>query len=232
MQEFLSIFFPERCHVCNITTGNEYICKFCIEILYINFDEKRCSKCFDQINSKEESVCNACRLSPPYYNSLKYISINKNKTRNIIQAMKYNPSKKLAKLLGRKLKQKLKYLYNLKDLNNHWDLIIPVPSAQTQYIKRQFNQSEVIAQSCFKKINSKALRHIKKIPPQVSLNFKLRAKNVKNAYQASHIVENKKILLIDDVVSTQATINECSRILLKQNAQQIDVLTFAANIID
>ena len=76
---------------------------------------------------------------------------------------------------------------------------------------------------------STGARRIRSTPPQTGLGRSERLRNVKGAFEigASHTVRKKNILLVDDVYTTGATVNECAKILLKGGADAVDVLTLA-----
>ena len=97
--------------------------------------------------------------------------------------------------------------------------------------KRGFNQCEVIAKHLSEELNipvSKSLIKIKDTKEQKSLSKEERYKNIKDAFEIrDKKILNKRILLIDDVVTTGATLLECEKIFKKYNVEEITVLTIA-----
>lgn len=113
------------------------------------------------------------------------------------------------------------------------DIIIPIPLHIKRLRKRGFNQALIIAESLFpdnrSKIQPELLIRNRATPPQTGLSGSRRRKNLKNAFSAKRpqIVSGKKILLIDDVLTTGSTVDECSRILSRSGAGIIEVFTLA-----
>ena len=136
------------------------------------------------------------------------------------------------------------YLYRsfLEFLNNYqkeyiqfkiYDIIIPVPISKKRKKERGYNQSLLIARKISSKekikLVDKVISKVKNNNTQSKLNKEERAENVKNVYKITKDKEiiNKNILLIDDIYTTGATLNECSRMLKQAGAKKIDVLTIA-----
>ncbi len=116
----------------------------------------------------------------------------------------------------------------------NYDIIIPVPISKKRKIKRGYNQSELIAKKLSKNLdNLEFMPNIlyKKVDtvPQSSLNKIQRHINVKNVYKAKNTkqIQNKKILIFDDIFTTGSTAQECSKILKQAGARAVDVLTIA-----
>lgn len=120
----------------------------------------------------------------------------------------------------------------LENIENY-DTIIPVPISGKRYKKRGYNQSYLLAKEICKYANlnleSNCLYKIKNNVEQSSLNGFDRQENIKGAYglRNMQILNNKKILLLDDVYTTGATVNECAMILSRANPSKIGVFTVA-----
>ncbi len=113
------------------------------------------------------------------------------------------------------------------------DFILPVPLHPKRLRERGFNQALVLGRKLFSKSKEKIDPHIldrhQWNRPQTGLKGAERRRNVKNVFRVKkpEKVKNKKILLVDDVFTTGATVNECARILLKNKAAGVEVFTFA-----
>ena len=100
-----------------------------------------------------------------------------------------------------------------------YDIIIPVPMYKKKKLTRGYNQTEIIAKELSKdlkiELNYKDLKKIKDTKTQSTLTKKERKENIKNAFMIKNTdrVENKKIILFDDIYTTGSTLNECSKIL-------------------
>jgi ComF family protein len=114
-----------------------------------------------------------------------------------------------------------------------YSLIIPVPLHIKRLRQRGFNQSLILAQALAKKwqipVNFSLLKRHKFTLTQTGLNKTERKQNIKGAFEVSDKknIAGKNVILIDDVYTTGATINECAKILTKAGAQKVTVLTLA-----
>ena len=114
-----------------------------------------------------------------------------------------------------------------------YDTIVPVPISKKRKKTRGYNQSYLIAREIADKveirIDNKCLFKTKNIIEQSKLNKEERTNNIKGVYELknSYRLENKKILLIDDIYTTGSTVNECCKVLKKANPKEIDVLVIA-----
>ena len=125
-----------------------------------------------------------------------------------------------------------------------YDIIIPVPISKKRKKKRGYNQSLLIAREIVNsynkksqenklKLNNRCLYKTKNTIEQSKLDKNQRAINVQGVYslQNKQILENKKILLIDDIYTTGNTVRECSQMIKKGNPKKIGVLTIAKDFI-
>ena len=116
-----------------------------------------------------------------------------------------------------------------------YDTIVPVPISSKRQKERGYNQSLLIAREIAHKTNLELMNNCliktKNIIEQSKLNKEDRAQNIYGVYELKNkqLVENKKILLIDDIYTTGSTVNECANILIQNgiDRKQIGVLTIA-----
>lgn len=111
------------------------------------------------------------------------------------------------------------------------DLVVPVPLHTRRLRERRFNQSALLAQEIVRQAGGTyapdILRRVRHTIPQKGLNAKDRGENVRGAFAASGDPEGKNILLIDDVFTSGATLNECARVMKAAGAATVSVLTIA-----
>lgn len=115
------------------------------------------------------------------------------------------------------------------------DYIVPVPLHRFRLWRRRYNQAALIAQvlakDCGLPYLPDALQRHKATPSQGHLGYKERQKNVRNAFtvvpRCKTMLENKTIILIDDVYTTGATVKECAKALLKAGAKEVHILAVA-----
>ncbi len=111
------------------------------------------------------------------------------------------------------------------------EAVVPVPLSIRGLRSRGFNQSLLLAKTVSdkKKIPLVIDGLLKKAdtPPQIGLSAKERAKNLRGAFIATRQFSGRRVMLVDDVMTTGATANECSRQLIKAGASEVVVLTLA-----
>ena len=121
-------------------------------------------------------------------------------------------------------------------LLNKSDLIVAVPMHWKRKLSRKYNQADVLAKILSKKTkipyHSNILVRSQYTQKQENKSFKERNKNVKNAFKIKNkkLVKGKRILLIDDVFTTGATVSNCAKTLKKEGAKAVYVLTIAKAI--
>ena len=114
-----------------------------------------------------------------------------------------------------------------------YDTIIPVPISKKRMKERGYNQSLLIAKKLSKDViidlQTNCLFKTKNIIEQSKLNKEQRKQNIQNVYELKNreIINNKQILLIDDIYTTGSTVKECARVLQQANPKRIDVLVIA-----
>ena len=113
------------------------------------------------------------------------------------------------------------------------DVMIPVPLHIRRLRERGFNQALLLVKELNRRIGipyeERVLKKIKDTPVQIALKKRERRKNLKGVFQVkdTETIKGKSVVLVDDVYTTGATVNECSRALLKAGAERVAVLTVA-----
>ncbi|MEA3452734.1 MAG: ComF family protein [Patescibacteria group bacterium] len=186
-----------------------------------------CDDCISLIDISREPPCSGFRYLDKLYFPTTY---DEKLVRAVISRYKYSYAKELSKTLANLIISHFKLMdksppFLSEDTDNF--LICAVPLYKSKLKQRGFNQSEEIAKHLSNFLNipfsPNLLIKTKKTLPQMSLNKNQRLKNISNCFEInpekkSQIID-KKILLIDDVFTTGATIGECAKIL-KQNQTQ------------
>lgn len=110
-----------------------------------------------------------------------------------------------------------------------FDVVVPVPLHFLRRCERGFNQAEMLAEAFPEpSVRPNLLRRIRSTKPQVGLPPERRRTQLVGAFRASPTVAGQHVLLIDDVMTTGGTANECAKTLLAAGARQVDIATFAA----
>ncbi|HCY19026.1 MAG TPA: amidophosphoribosyltransferase [Deltaproteobacteria bacterium] len=173
----------------------------------------------------EDHLCGTCIKKRRPFSIARSIGIYEGVLLEAVQRLKYNGKTSLARPLAKLMTKEFSM--------NNYNLIVPVPLHKTRLKERGFNQSLLLARELSKLYNLPIdylnLRKIRATDPQVNLKGKERIENMKGAFAVKNGAgfKNKKILLIDDVYTTGATVTECSKVLKKAGAKTIDVLTLA-----
>jgi ComF family protein len=149
--------------------------------------------------------------------------------REAIHRWKYEEKSFLTSFFGEKLTEGFRRYWDPDSI----DLLIPVPLHPKRLRGRGFNQALLLVKELSRRTripySKRLLRKRIPTPPQVNLSGKEREKGVRGSFQIQREEEigGKSILLVDDVYTTGATVNECSKVLLKAGAERVDVLTLA-----
>lgn len=183
-----------------------------------------CSICGRRIRST--GVCYQCKSKKPNFDQLRSLYDYNNSVREAIHRLKYKNDMGLAD----KLAEPLIDFYRAQGWKA--DLIVPLPLFDRRQIERGYNQSALLAIPISLKLGIKyrpsAIIRIKNTKSQVGLNEEERWENVSDAFVADpQIVDNKTILIIDDVTTTGATMNAAALAAKIAGAKTIYCLTFA-----
>ncbi len=228
IKKLLSLIMPNHCICCStIINENNVLCKDCYQDLF--FITNPCQVCGHPFVLEEDYglICPMCLSDPPVFHSARSVFVYDETSRKIILPFKHADRTDLAGKIA-----ELMIIAGQK-LIDDCDIIIPVPLHPKRLFKRKYNQAALLA----KYISNKShkvymptnLIRIKNTETLGHLNKSQRQNSVKNAFKLNYPdkIKGKKILIIDDVLTTSSTVSECAKVLYKNNARQVDVLTFA-----
>lgn len=221
-------------------------CLGCAEILHRSNGHIFCPSCEEQIHLLTGSICRICGTtfpdSPaeshlcadcletkPYFSCARAIFSYDDAILNSIHQFKYKSNLSVGAILSDFMAG-----FSFPDIDfADYSLIIPVPLHIKRLRERGFNQSLILARAIGAKNQIPAdfslLKRHKFTLTQTGSNKKERKQNIKGAFEVTDkkIIAGKNILLIDDVYTTGATVNECAKTLIKAGAQRVSVLTLA-----
>jgi ComF family protein len=149
--------------------------------------------------------------------------------RNMVHALKYGDRLDLAPVMARWMARAG------ADLLEDADIVAPVPLHWRRMWARRFNQSASLARLLAEprglQVSYTALKRVKATPQQVGLSRTERAANVQGAFRVDAAgkaeIARRRVVLVDDVLTSGATVDACARVLLRAGARQVDVLVFA-----
>jgi competence protein ComFC len=218
----LDLIFPPFC--CNCGVLGYELCPDCSEKIVIMDQKNICPICGDI--SPHQKKCPACRKEKPYFDELRSWGVYSGVLREAIQKIKFNRGFGLASHFTDHCVEFIK-AWDIKV-----DMVLPIPLNKTRQHSRGYNQSALIAKPISKKMqipySQKAISRIKETKSQVGLDALERQENVLGAFEGnSEIVHNKSVLVIDDITTTDSTLNECSKALRNAGARYIFCFTLA-----
>lgn len=222
---FLDLFFPINCLGCQ--KFDQWICHDCHKTFPI-LTEQHCFVCKNNETQNGEMCLPCFQKYEADLKSVFIISSYKNSLlKKTVHHFKYKFIEKISEPLALLIAQSL-----LNSEHPIPDLIIPVPLHKQRLRWRGFNQSESLARDLDLKIpivNNSLIRKNNTIPQVKMKNRKQRLKNLNDAFciENPEIIKGKKILLIDDIITTGATLSICAKILKQAGAEEVRALVIA-----
>ena len=233
-QRVLEALFPPRCGGCG-AFSRAVFCARCASELRAIVDPccQNCGRVFDPL-ARGDAICALCRQHPPHFERARACWIFQGPVRRAIHRFKYNRRYALAPRLA----QLMSETPGARALLFDWqpDCLVPVALHASRARARGFNQSALLARELGLRCDVRALevlQRTRRTPPQVGLDLKARRRNVRAAFAVDETLwrhqnlAGARILLIDDVFTTGATIDECARILKQAGAGGVAALTVA-----
>jgi len=235
LHAFLDLFYSRSCLHCNRNLNHSYelyICENCKkEILYVS--HPYCIRCGTTLGphiiSTPKEGCTVCKGKYLPFNTLTSITHYDGVMKTLIHKFKYAKQKFLSSLLNDIVLTHEK----LKEIVPHIDVIVPVPLHWLKKTHRGFNQSELLSRGIqrhfSKPISTNNLCRIKNTASQTQLSKSQRQVNIHNAFfvNAPQSFKGKRILLVDDVLTTGVTASECSKKLKEAGAESVHLLILA-----
>ena len=230
-RRFCDFIAPPHCLVCRAGVGESgSLCFACWNALRV-IEEPCCPRLgipfpYDQGPGQ---VSAAALADPPSWTQARAAVAYDDASKAIVHALKYRDRHEAATLMARLMRRAGAQL--LADA----DLVVPVPLHPMRLWRRRFNQAALLAQHlCADRPDAfqpLVLKRVRSTRPQVGLDHEARRKNVRGAFVVAEKdrirIAGRRILLIDDVMTTGATASACTVALQKAGATSVDILTFA-----
>jgi ComF family protein len=232
---FLNLIYPERCFLCSIAVSRHHECGVCDgcwgKAVALKIVPPRCASCGLPLHNFQESsdyLCGDCIRQMPPYSGARSFGYYHAELRLLVQGLKFQNRRNLVKLLAPLLACAFHDSWRKED----FDLIVPMPLHRKRKLDRGYNQSDLLARSLARQVGircSRALTRTRATLPQVGLTDAQRMENVRKAFRCAdpRQISGRRILLIDDVMTTGATAASASGALLAGGARRISVLTVA-----
>ena len=232
---FKQLIFKESCLLCaqhieqnnkNTRPSIHAVCRPCLAELPWH-PKASCPQCG---LSSDGNVCGSCLNSPPDFDATKAVFLYAFPINAMMQRYKYGNNLNLGDTFGEFLVEKI----NAEDCLKNIDLIIPMPMHPRRLKERGFNQAleiaKVLCKKSKEKLDYKSVERRTLTPPQASLPLKERVKNIKGAFKVNADFTGKRIAIIDDVMTTGASLNELAKTLKKAGAGHVECWVIARTL--
>ena len=224
-----------RCRVCGLVTSGPGLCDACAKELKPRLTDY-CPGCgvLCETAGQPPTLCGACRQSPRSWTGMAFFAEYGGPLRQAILRLKFGGGLAGLSLLG----ELARHAYSLHrerpgGLDPQGpDLVVAVPMHWRKLLRRGYNQSQELARAVAGPlgvpVDGRALCKVRHTSPQSRLKARERRTNLAGAFEADReLVREKSVLLVDDVMTTGATLDAASRALLAGGARRVDVLVLA-----
>ncbi len=231
--QLLDLVFPPLCHACKAfipQAGRVHICESCLATARA-VESPVCTICGALFLTEggSDHPCGACLTTPPPFDMARAAALHEGAIRDLIHRLKYDGKVQVRRPLALLMAERLAGFADLAAS----DLLLPVPLHLKRIRERGFNQAillgELLAHEWKIPLERGLLRRIRWTEPQVNLVAGERAANVRGAFAVtdSSRLTGKRVMLVDDVLTTGSTVSECSRVLKRAGAVEVIVVTVA-----
>lgn len=226
--KIFGLIYPLRCPVCDrpVWPKGERICLYCLKNLK-PISDPICEKCGKKLMS-ETGMCHDCKERPHSFTRCRS-AFEYSSAREMIYRFKYSGRREYARIFAELSERVLaEYIYA-----GDFDCIVPVPVSRRRFLKRGYNQAGEFGRQLSEVTGipfcDGAIIRSKNTSPLKLLNPSERQKNLKNAFKkGKNVVKSKRILLVDDIYTTGATMDACTEVLLQNGAACVYGLTLAS----
>jgi ComF family protein len=226
IQQTFDILFPPTCILCAHT--GSILCPACHQQLQIQPNDARCPHCHALLTP--DNRCSACSIHPLKLHGLRTYASYEGALRLCIHALKYDGQTRLARPLGALLARTYRR-YNMQA-----DCLIPLPLHSARQKQRGYNHATLLAEACAEQlgipVNNNLIIRPRATLPQVGLTAQQRYQNMTEAFSLSPTITTpailkRRLIIIDDVCTTGATLEACAETLLSAGARSVWGLVLA-----
>jgi len=232
----LNLIFPDRCLLCDAPVSrlsDSSVCGSCWDsAVNLRLQPPCCPSCglpFQMPAQEPGHLCGGCSVQTPPFSGSRSFGYYAAQLSRLVQAFKFEGRRDLARPLAALLASAYLEAWHRED----FELAVPVPLHPRRRRERGFNQSKLLAAALQEQLmlpySEAPLCRTRDTPPQVGLPDAERYRNLRSAFRCdrSGMVRGRRILLIDDVMTTGATVSSATEALLDAGARSVSVLTVA-----
>ena len=208
------VFIPQTCLLCGAKSHNEKLCRDCSNELP-RLLGPRCPRC---ALPTDGNLCGTCLRKLPAFSGVIAALIYTFPVDAIIKSLKYHRNLAVTEVLAETLLKAIPQ-------ENEPDLLVPVPLSREKQCERGFNQAHEISKVLTRRLGipiiAEACSRIRNTPSQTTLPWNQREKNIRGAFACSSDFSGKRIAVVDDVMTTGATLHELANTLRKHGANDV-----------
>lgn len=214
----------QDCTLCGVRS-REVLCTACNHDLPFRH-ALGCPRCNAQ--GSEQQLCGACLADPPHFDATASAFHYAYPLDRLVQAYKFNAHLGLLPLFADALNRAIR---SVDAATARPDLVIPLPLAPKRLAERGFNQSALLGERLSKtlgiRFEARGMLRVRETPPQTGLSREARLKNVRGAFDCAHRLDGMRVAVVDDVMTTGATLSEAAKALKKAGAAQVSAWVIA-----
>ena len=220
---------PPICALCSETAlADIALCSDCYKRL--DFLDNSCQRCALPLPpASKTGLCGQCIYHPPKYDRCISLFAYEGTIRALVLALKFNKQLRNAHLLGQLLAEQIQQCQPVMP-----DCLVPVPLSRQRIRARSYNQALELSRPLERQlhipINMKLIKRTRHTPPQSQMKFAQRAGNLRHAFRLGKAELPEHVAIVDDVVTSGATVNEMAKLLKKGGVKTVDVWCIARSI--
>jgi ComF family protein len=227
VEKILNVLFPARCPVCEKPSDDHRtspVCRRCWSEI-APLAGNTCDICANTVTSRYVTVCADCIRKPPRYTRAAVYGSFDGALKAAIRAFKFAPAKRLLGPLS-------KFLVSIEIPPA--DVVTAVPLTRSRIKERGFNQSLLLARELARHagigFDPDLIEKIKHTEHQTRLRRSQRLIAPKGVFRCTRRIDGMRVIIVDDVITTGATVNECARALCKAGAAEVYPVALARTV--
>jgi ComF family protein len=233
LEPALGFLYPEVCQICEANRATAevgYVCGACAAKVAV-IAPPYCAQCGRPFPGEitGEFVCSQCREAKLHFVQARSAVVFEGVVQTIIHRYKYNRAMWFEPFLANLLVTVAQPAL----AGGRWDYLVPAPLHRLKLREREFNQAERLAarlgRACGIPLNTKLIERVENTPSQTRMTREERAANVRRAFavRPGATLAGARVVVVDDVMTTGATVNACARVLRQAGAAEVGVWTLA-----